>query len=92
MKNFDANVSSNEEFLLWGYDQNIVLFGSSIRYTFRVFEISTIPNMVFESWKSLGLKDILYATIDDPIWEMKYEIIGFSKNQLLYIPPLERNL
>jgi hypothetical protein len=38
------------------------------------------------------LKDILYATIDDPIWEMKYEIIGFSKNQLLYIPPLERNL
>jgi hypothetical protein len=38
------------------------------------------------------LKDILYATIDDPIWEMKYEIIGFSKNQLLYIPPLKRNL
>jgi hypothetical protein len=92
MKNFDANVSSNEEFLLWGYDQNIVLFGSSIRYTFRVFEISTIPNMVFESWKSSGLKDILYATIDDPIWEMKYEITMFSKNQLLYIPPLEINL
>jgi hypothetical protein len=38
------------------------------------------------------LKDILYATIDDPIWEMKYEIIGFSKNQLLYILSLKRNL